>query len=89
MDNGDDLLAISPSLGRLVNWQNANFIAASEPRKVFTSMRSRSKHTSYDIPLIRAQMTSPLTRSVPGGSVAYRGGPLPPKRIAPCTEPSA
>ena len=74
----------------LVKWQEASgFIAATEPRKLFAPVRSRSKHTSNGSPLISAQMASPLTRSVPAGCVAYCGNPLPPKRITPPTEPSA
>src|SRR6266498_3623752 len=38
------VLAIPGRLGCFVNWQNAKLIPASEPRKLFTSVRSRSKH---------------------------------------------
>src|SRR6266571_6870072 len=90
MESGNELRAIPARPAGLVNWQDARgLMAASEPRKLFASVRSRSKHTSNGIPLIKAQIASPLTRNVPGGSVAYCGGPLPPKRIAPPTEPSA
>ncbi len=90
METGNDVRLTPARLGRLLNWQAANFpIAGSEPRKLFAPVRSRSKHASYGIPLMRAQMASPLTRSVPGGSVAYCVGPLPPKRNTPPTEPSA
>jgi hypothetical protein len=90
MESGSDVLVVPARVDCLVKWQDASgLIAATEPRKLFAPVRSRSKHTSNGSPLIRAQMASPLTRSVPGGSVAYCGTPLPPKRIAPRTEPSA
>src|SRR6266536_3107309 len=74
----------------MLNWQLANLpIAGTEPRKLFTPVRSRSKHTSNGIKLTRAQMASPRIRSVPGGSVAYCEVPLAPRRTIPPTEPSA
>src|SRR6266536_5920301 len=74
----------------MLNWQLANLpIAGTEPRKLFAPVRSRSKHTSNGIKLTRAQMASPRTRSVPGGSVAYCEVPLAPRRTIPPTEPSA
>jgi hypothetical protein len=42
-----------------------------DPGKLFASMRSKSNHTLEGIPLIRAQMASPVTRSVPGGRATY------------------
>ena len=71
--NGDttvDVLAIPGRLGCLMNWQDTKLIPASEPRKILASVRLRSKHGSNGIPRITAQMDSPRTRRVPGGSVA-------------------
>jgi len=83
------VLAIPGRLGCFVNRQNAKLIPASEPRKLCAPVRSRSKQGSNGIPRMEAQMTSPLTRSVPGGRLAKRVGPLPASRIVPTTEPSA
>src|SRR6266536_3151387 len=74
----------------MLNWQLANLpIAGTEPRKLFAPVRARSKHTSNGIKLTSAQMASPRTRSVPGGSVAYCEVPLARRRTIPPTEPSA
>ncbi len=70
MESGTDVLAIPGRLGCLMNWQDAKLIPASEPRKLLASVRLRSKHGSNGIPRITAQMDSPRTRRVPGGSVA-------------------
>jgi len=55
MESGNDVPAIPARLTGLVNWQDAILFAASDPRKLLVSVRSSSKHTSYGIPLIRAQ----------------------------------
>src|SRR5262249_44702428 len=90
IESGNEVLAAPARVDSLVKWQDARgLIAATEPRKLFTPVRSRSKQTSNGSPLISAQMASPLTRSVSGGSVAYCGNPLPPRRNTPPTEPSA
>ena len=70
IERGGDVLPIPGRSGLFVNWQKAKRMAASEPRKLFVPVRSRSKQGSNGIPLIAAQTTSPLTRSVPGGRVA-------------------
>src|SRR5258708_25714437 len=70
MESGNDVRAIPARPACLVNWQDATLSPASEPRKLFSSVRSRSKQISNGRALIMAQMASPLTRSVPGGSVA-------------------
>src|SRR5262249_43320268 len=90
IESGSEVLVEPARVDCLVKWQEASgVIAATEPRKLFAPVRSRSKHTSNGSPLISAHMASPLTRSVPAGCVAYCGNPLPPKRITPPTEPSA
>jgi len=64
MESGNDVLAIPGRSGCFVNWQNAKLIPASDPRKLFGLVRSRSKQGSNGLPFILAQTASPLAIQV-------------------------
>src|SRR5438552_17549013 len=65
MESGNDVRAIPARPACLVNWQDATLSPASEPRKLFSSVRSRSKQISNGRAHIMVQMTSQLTHRFP------------------------